>query len=760
MRARRTLSLLICAVAVCLPGLAPAPARAQQSSTTQATRYTGVVTDSEGAPISGAHIFDQSQVSLAITGPTGQFTLTEQQSLPLAIQIQAKGFSSAAAKLEPGRSVTIVLQPEVTRETIVVTAYREPIAQAASPASTRVLSAEVLQEAASPALDNKLRMVPGLELFRRSSSLVANPTSQGLSLRGLGSTAASRTLLVSDDVPLNDPYGGWIHWNELPELSVRSVEVVRGGASDLYGSSAIGGVVNLLPVHPHANTFSLLSSYGAENTADDTAQATGTRGPWSALASGGILRTDGYTLVAPSQRGPVDIASNVHSQNGLLELDRSIRSSGRAFLRGNGFNETRSNGTPLQGNATRLWRYSTGADLPFASGDLLALRLFGSEEHYRQSFSSIAAGRTSESLTRLERTPAQELGASAHWSRPLAATALALIGADTHDVRANDVEPSFQRGTQNGLLDVSARQRQTGVYGEILWTPLRWTLSGSGRVDHFSNFDAVEWTGLVPAKTAFRDFSETVFDPRIGIARRFTDSFSLTGSAYRAYRAPTQNELYRTGQVGQETTLPNAALRSERATGWEAGFVASRKATVLRASYFWTRVNRPITALTLRVTPTAIVDQRQNLGQIESRGIAIDAESHPLTWLSMTGGYQFADATVTHFQPNPALVGKWIPQVARNMATAQIRAAKPVFGTLNLQARVSGRQFDDSNNSFLLRGYFRLDAYGSRDLGRHITLFASAENLFDRSIEVGRTPTLTLATPLVGRAGIRIRLGE
>ncbi len=679
MCAQRTLALLICALAVCLPGLGPAPARAQ-SSTAQAALYSGVVVDSEGAPVSGAHIFDPSKTSLAITGPNGQFTVTEQASLPLAVQIQARGFSSATAKLEPGRTVTIVLRPEVTRETVVVTAYREPLAQAASPASTRVLSTETLQEAASPSLDNKLRLVPGLELFRRSSSLVANPTSQGLSLRGLGSTAASRTLLVSDDVPLNDPYGGWIHWNELPELSVRSVEVVRGGASDLYGSSAIGGVVNLLPVRPTGNSFSLLSSYGSENTADDTAQATGTHGPWSALASGGILRTDGYILVAPSQRGSVDIPSNVHSQNGLLELDRSLLSSGRVFLRGNGFNESRSNGTPLQTNGTRLWRYSTGADLPFSRGDSLALRLFGSEEHYRQSFSSIAAGRASESLTRLERTPAQELGASAHWSRPLAANALALIGADTHDVRANDVEPSFQRGKPSGLLDVSARQRQTGVYGEILWTPLRWTLSGSGRVDHFSNFDAVEWTGLLPARTAFADFSETVFDPRIGIARRFTDRFSLTASAYRAYRAPTQNELYRTGQVGQETTLPNAALRSERATGWEAGAVLSQHSTVLRVSYFWTQVNRPITALTLNVTPTQILDKRENLGQIESRGIAIDGESHPLVWLSVSGGYQFADATVIRFQPNPALVGKWIPQVARNMATGPDTSSKTRVG--------------------------------------------------------------------------------
>src|SRR4051794_41877771 len=85
------------------------------------------------------------------------------------------------------------------------------------------------------------------DLFRRSSSLVANPTSQGLSLRGLGSTAASRTLVLANEIPLNDAFGGWIYWDEMPELSVRDVTVVRGGASDLYGSSAIGGVIEIQP---------------------------------------------------------------------------------------------------------------------------------------------------------------------------------------------------------------------------------------------------------------------------------------------------------------------------------------------------------------------------------------------------------------------------------------------------------------------------------------------------------------------------------
>ena len=132
-----------------------------------------------------------------------------------------------------------------------MTAYpHAPLGSLESPASTRELSQTALNNSAAVTLDGKMRQLPGVELYRRSSSLVANPSSQGLSLRALGSTAASRTLITEDDVPLNDPFAGWIHWQEQPELSIERIELVRGGASDLYGSSAIGGVVNVIPVRP------------------------------------------------------------------------------------------------------------------------------------------------------------------------------------------------------------------------------------------------------------------------------------------------------------------------------------------------------------------------------------------------------------------------------------------------------------------------------------------------------------------------------
>jgi outer membrane cobalamin receptor len=747
-------TLLLAALAALL---LTSPSRAQIASvpaTAAETSVHGKVVDARGVPLPQSAISDSSGHTLATTDSNGSFEFPR-SAIPRgtsAIEVSNPHYVTVTVPISGSAPLTVVLERPL--ETVIVSAYRSPLASADSPASTRVLDTQQLRQSASPSLDGKLRQVPGFELFRRSSSLVANPTTEGISLRGLGSTAASRSLVVFDGVPLNDPYGGWIHWEELPAPVIHSVEVVRGGASDLYGSSAIGGVIDIVPVRATSSTFQLNTNYAGEATTDNSALGTIKSGPWSGLASGGVLATDGYILVAPNLRGPIDQPSNVHAQNALAELDRQIRQADRIFLRGSLLNEDRHNGTPFQVNSTRLWRYVAGADT-----SSLVFRAWGVEEHYRQTFSSIAPGRASETPTRYGFDPATELGAALGWHHAFGDHLLVLAGADTHDVRASDDEILLTAA--GGILDTTARQRQTGVYGEVLYTPSQWTLSASARVDHFSNFDAVQYTSLT-SRTVLPWFSETPFDPRIGVTRRINSFLALNASAFRAYRAPTQNELYRTGQVGQQTTLPNDNLRSERATGWETGFQTDmpRIGSSLRVSYFWTQVNRPITALTLVTTPTSTLLKRENLGQIESRGISLDFAAQPARWIALVGGYQYANATVTKYAQQPQLVGNWIPQVARNMATAQLRLTHPRLGLLSLQARDSGRQFDDDANQYLLLSYFRLDAYGSRDIGRHLQVYASGENLFDRAIQVGKTPILTLGTPRIARIGLHLTWGE
>ena len=265
---------------------------------------TLMVEDSRGAALAGVTVEDAAGLQLGRTDAEGR--LTVQCATPCSLRVAAAGFRQMSLQLSI--DATVQLQPASNSEEVTVTAYRAPLGVLESPTDSRLLSQAALDTTPAITLDGVMRQLPGVELFRRSSSLVANPTSQGVSLRGLGSTSASRTLVTEDDIPLNDAFGGWIHWEEQPELSVNSIEVVRGGASDLYGSSAIGGVISngtwTAQLTANKSVFNATKDR-ATFAGDYTMIFDGANGP-TTLPEG-----DGYAYVAIGENGAVTLSGSL-----------------------------------------------------------------------------------------------------------------------------------------------------------------------------------------------------------------------------------------------------------------------------------------------------------------------------------------------------------------------------------------------------------------------------------------------------------------
>ena len=133
-------------------------------------------------------------------------------------------------------------------EQVTVTAGRRELRGADAPGASSLLLPRPTCSA-PPRSNPTTRCVrrPGFTLFRRSSSRTANPTTQGVTMRGLSASGASRTLVLAGGVPLNDPFGGWVYWGRVPQAAIERIEVVRGGLSDLYGADAVGGVIHIVP---------------------------------------------------------------------------------------------------------------------------------------------------------------------------------------------------------------------------------------------------------------------------------------------------------------------------------------------------------------------------------------------------------------------------------------------------------------------------------------------------------------------------------
>ena len=220
--------------------------------------------------LSGAAVPDAT-VTLVVDGKEQAVTVADDGTFVVpgrsgTILVRSEGFEELTVRLEDASlPLRLVLQPASFADSIVVTADRGAT-RLPSGASATVLSSAELANAAGGALDDVLRQTPGFTLFRRSSSRTANPTTQGVTLRGVSGSGASRTIVLADGVPLNDPFGSWVYWNRVPLAAIDRVEVVRGGAGDLYGADALGGVIQLLTFSPRRPRLRAVVDGGSHST--------------------------------------------------------------------------------------------------------------------------------------------------------------------------------------------------------------------------------------------------------------------------------------------------------------------------------------------------------------------------------------------------------------------------------------------------------------------------------------------------------------
>ncbi len=733
----------------------------------------GVVVDSNGAPIVEAHVQlagAAGSVATTSTRSDGTFQLRTDSHESLILIVRAAGFAPFEQKVSSASqsALQIVLMPAVVSAKVTIAATRVETRTDETASSVVIVDGSKLNTTGAVTLDDALRQVPGFSLFRRSGSRTANPTSQGVSLRGIGASGASRALVLSDGVPLNDPFGGWVYWDRVPRESISTVEVVQGGASHLYGSTALAGLIDVSTKSPTSNHVSLSASYGNEFTPNGSLFMSGTHDGWSGSLATEIFRTDGYILVPETQRGLVDTAAASRDAVLNLRVERKLTEAARLFGTASFFGESRKNGTPLQTNRTHLRQFVFGGEFASPTAGVFVGRVWGGTQVYDQNFSAISADRNSEQLTRVQRVPAQVFALSGQWSRDIGGSQRFVAGVDTREVRGASDELAFVNGRATSTIGAGGRERTTGAYFEdLIRAGNRVFVNLAGRFDHWNNFDAFSATRSVAAGSptitnAFADRSEQALSGQASFVYKFSEQLSAVFAAYRSFRAPTLNELYRSFRVGNVLTLANENLRAEKLNGVEGGLRWSswENRLEVQSNVFWNEINQPVANITLQTTPALITRQRQNLGQTRARGIEVHSEIKFDNSWDVSAGYLLADSTVVSFPVNRQLEGLSVPQVPKHQFTFQLRYLNPSLVTVGVQGRAASTQFDDDQNLFPLAPYFTLDTYVSRQVHRKLELFCAIENLLNQRYEVGKTPVTTLGPPFLFRAGFKVQLGS
>jgi outer membrane receptor protein involved in Fe transport len=693
------------------------------------------------------------------TDADGQFSLESIAGDSTEVIVAAPGFAPQRFDWHRGDS------PRTVRLSLPAVEQRVTVADQAATRTVSHLDRTELETAAAPDLDTSLRQLPGFSLFRRTPSWSANPTTQGVSLRGSGASGASRAAVLLDGIPVNDPFGGWVYWGRVTPDTIEAATVTEGGVSELYGTQAMGGVVELARLTRPPGRLIATTYLGNLLTPGGSVVANQEFGRWWTGGAISFFRTNGYVPTAPDERGAVDTVANSENGSGWLRLERDLATGGRVFLAGDLYGESRQNGTYLQFNSATIRELRIGADLSSRIGEFSG-RVYGGSESLRQTFSAITPDRSSESLTRDQSVPVAQWGVSGTWSKNMGSRQMLMAGTDGGWIEADDEEWVFVHGVRTGrTFSGGSEWRAAGFVQDQVRLTARTMVTAGIRVDHWVNQDArsaaVPLDSTTPViRTDYPDRSDTFVSPRVGLDFAATNNVVLHASVSRAFRAPTLNELYRSFRVGNILTLANANLGSEEQTGTEAGAtITLAGGHSLRGTFFWSGVSNPVSNVTLSTTPVLITRQRDNLGSLRSTGVEFSWEARWNQWISTAAAYQYANSIVTEFPADPTLIGLWIPQVARHNATAQVRFGRAERFTVVLGGRYQGLQYDDDRNQFPLGGYFVADAYVARNLHRNVVVFAAGENLFDRRYEVGRTPTTSIGPPILVRLGFRFSLG-
>lgn len=731
----------------------------------------GSVVDENGQPIAGATVYvrdDAEKKVFCQTDETGAFVCAANFEAGFRVSIEAKNFTILERKFENlqelSQNAGFTLMPDALREEVVVTANRAETRLSETPASITTLSKIEISASAAPTLDDALRQTAGFSIFRRSSSRNANPTTQGVSLRGVGASGASRSLILLDGVPLNDAFGGWVQWNRATPIAVERVEVLRGGASSLYGNNALSGTINIISRRAAENyAFSAEIFGGTQETLSGATFFGFKQNDWTADFTAASFQTEGYRIIDEAQRGAVDQFAGVRASNLSARIAKDFGDFGNIFLKPSYFGEVRSNGTGLQTNRTHSRQLAFGGETNFANRQMqtgnrrLNWLFYGGTQGYDQIFSAVAGDRNSESLTRVQRVPVQSFGFSGQFSSVYKSQTF-LFGLETREVRGASDEIVYANNRAVSLVGAGGREQTFGIYfQDFARVGEKIVLVGSLRLDRWRNFralsSALTFANDQTSASAFPNRDEMTLSPQASLLYQITQKVSLYASASRSFRAPTLNELYRGFRVGNVVTLPNENLRAEKANNFEGGASFNFGGLYLRGNLFWTELFNPVSNVTLSQTPTLITRQRQNVGRTRSRGLEIEAEKS-YERFRFSFGYLFADARVAEFPVNPILEDLLIPQVPRHQFTFQTRYARETW-TLALQGRASSAQFDDDLNAFRLEPFLQMDVFAAKRWKENLEFFAGVENLFNSQYSIGRTPIRTVSSPLNLRLGIR-----
>lgn len=610
---------------------------------------------------------------------------------------------------------------------VVVTASRVEMPTSEVSASVTVIKSEDLKALGAMPVSEALRKkVEGVDAPRIAGFV--NPD-QWISLRGM-SWSQSRTAILLDGVPLNNPNSGVVKSDSISATSLDRVEVVRGPFSSLYGSNAMGGVINLItrkPTKPFGVEFS--SAAGEWETFSESLSLETKRGRLGFLTDVSYLTSGGYNTAPKHLRTPFDKDRDTERQ----------RYMGKLF-----FDVTENSSVSL-GLRYSHWDYGLGRKFFFMSGENLSPTLNFERKGERIGIlATLYAVNEKEKIT-LDTSPFtfknivtnidnEWYGGNLTLSASLTSWNRIVGGVETKLGRVKSVD-DFKRRARRRQGDGS--QDLYGVYLEdqLRLAEGRLVFSLGGRHEWVTNYDGLSLDTDIsasPLKPKSKIWSN--FSPRGGVVFQATDNTLLRASIGQGFRAPTLFELYKTVRTSRTSiSEANPQLDPETSTTYEIGaehwFLPSLMGKV---SLYYTEMDDFIFSVTTGKVGSDTISQRQNAGKVVIKGaepvLKYDINNN---W-ALFGSFTYNESKFQDVPSNRALEGNFLPYTPWQKWNLGASYKNPAVIDADVTGHFISRQYGNDLNTQPVPNHFVADLNLSRQVNKHAGLFLKVENLLDK----------------------------
>lgn len=715
-----------------------------QNSKQQNKLVSGQLVDSLGRPIQGASIFTGGNMAIEKTDAKGKFSVIypldrkirceHQAYMPLVINLNNHRIKESNVWTMQGKANFL--------NTITVTASTLPkeIRKISSSVSILQKGAPELQQIQT--IDEALSYIPGV-LVNRGKGLSTTGTHTGVILRGTG--AANRTLILKDGVPINDSYtGGVSEWNSVATNGIERIEVVRGPGSSIYGSSSMGGTINLVTQKPNDKwTLGTDLRYGSYETFQGSLKI-GKRfnNNLGFMAIAEYKTTGGYQFIADSiwmdhYKKP---KSSLFNMNTKVSYDFNSAGTLTATADLN-LQE------PISGTSTIFDESSTSGNYQIRYTNNKAPFVHDIVAYYNiqnRSTSSLAWNPNDSEFNDLKyisSIPLDTYGLIAKLSRSFANHDIS-IGADLRFTEVISKKNYQANGTQN----FSGRQDFISFFvnDDVRFFDNLHANLGL-RFDHWANRNGYFFDSLSKSITEinYDDAESNILTPKVGLTYQVTDFLRLRSVYATGFRAPASFYMFNATPIGSSFRLGNPELKPEKmrySVDLGADMQLFKRLDISATAYmsqysdFLAAVMIDKSEVPSYFDPGNLpVRQYRNIGKVQLWGIEGSSKYQINSRISTQVSYFLNQSKILKYETNPEYEGNEMGDNPRNIYSAALIYDNPRIVHASLWGRFTGEFFGDLENSNekQMPAVSLIDFKLAKSFGPYAVNF-TVNNLFDK----------------------------